>query len=100
MHLLKERNYVYNCIVHKRKYTSFFLIRTNLIRKPTLRFAIGRRAKSKTNDRYRKWNVKNDRASSKMHFKGIIWGGVGRNLRYGSEKIKTIEAQLDFTGSY
>ena len=33
---------------------TFFLIRTNLIRTPRLRFGMGRRAKSKTNDHYGK----------------------------------------------
>ena len=32
----------------------FSSIRTNLIRTPRIRFAIGQRAKSKTNDHYRK----------------------------------------------
>ena len=43
---------------------------------------------------------KNDRASSKMHFKGIIWGWGGGEIWNVSEKIRTVEAQLDFAGSY
>ena len=43
---------------------------------------------------------KNDRASSQIHFKGIIWGRVGQKFETRVSKNKNDEAQIDFTGSY
>ena len=79
--LVVRQGYEKNCVAQKcGPPIHFFLIITNLIRTPRLRFAISWRAVSKTNDCYRKWNVKNDRASSQIHFKGIILCGVGGNF--------------------
>ena len=35
-----------------------------------------------------------------MHFKGIIWGELGEKFEICVRKIRTIEAQLDSSGSY
>ena len=77
-------------------FSFFLLIRTNLIRTPRLRFAIGQRAKSKTNKSCRKLNVKNDRGSSKMHFKGIIWGGVREKFEISVKKNKNNRGSARF----
>ena len=39
---------------------------------------------------------KNDRASSKMHFKGIIWGGLGEKFEICVRKNKNNRGSAEF----